>query len=113
MQKNGKKNGFEIFIGNQSDPKFWKNFIKEVGKIDILLDDGGHTYEQQILTTEYLLENINDGGLLVVEDTHTSYMNGFGLKQYSFIEYVKKLIDKINHRFDHFEKDQTEKSLLD
>ena len=38
-------------------------------------------------------------------------MNGFGLKQYSFIEYVKKLIDKINHRFDHFEKDQTEKRI--
>ena len=111
IAKKWEKNGFEIFIGNQSDPNFWKNFIKEVGKIDILLDDGGHTYEQQILTTEYMLENINDGGLLVVEDTHTSYMNGFGLKQYSFIEYVKKLIDKINHRFDHFEKHQTEKRI--
>ena len=39
------------------------------------------------------------GGMLVVEDTHTSYLNGFGYKKYSFIEYVKKFAEKINQRF--------------
>ena len=37
------KDGFEIFIGNQSDPAFWEDFISKVGPIDVLLDDGGHT----------------------------------------------------------------------
>lgn len=97
--KKWEKEGFEIFIGSQSDPEFWRDFIDKTGMVDIVLDDGGHTYEQQIVTTESLLPYINDGGLLIVEDTHTSYMDGFGDKKYSFIEYVKKLVDRINHRF--------------
>ena len=96
--KRWEKDGFEIYIGSQSDECFWRDFIKEVGPVDVVLDDGGHAYEQQIITTELLLDHINDGGMLVVEDTHTSYIDGFGPKQYSFIEYTKNVIDKINYR---------------
>jgi hypothetical protein len=42
---------------------------------------------------------MNDGGLIVVEDTHTSYLDGFGPKKYSYINYVKNKIDQINYRF--------------
>jgi hypothetical protein len=42
--------GFEIFIGSQSDPQFWADFYSKVGPVDILLDDGGHTNRQQIVT---------------------------------------------------------------
>lgn len=97
--KKWEEHGFEIYIGSQSDENFWKDFNSQVGSIDVILDDGGHTYDQQIITTEMLLSNINNGGILVVEDTHTSYMYGFGPQKYSFIEYVKKKIDEINHRF--------------
>lgn len=96
--------GFEIFIGSQSDEAFWQSFVAEVGPIDVVLDDGGHTYEQQITTAECLLPHINDGGMLVVEDTHTSYLNGYGPRHYSFINYVKRCIDKINHRFRRLRK---------
>lgn len=107
LNPNAKKwenHGFEIFIGSQTDKEFWKDFISKVGPIDIVLDDGGHTYEQQIITAECLLEGLKDKGILVVEDTHTSYMNGFGPKRYSFVEYVKQLIDRINYRFGKFHK---------
>lgn len=97
--KKWESQGFEIFIGNQGDESFWEDFIKKVGPVDVVLDDGGHTYAQQIITTESLLKNIKDGGMLVVEDTHTSYMSGYGLKKYSFIEYVKKFSDRIGLRF--------------
>ena len=97
--KKWEDDGFEIFIGSQSDEKFWNKFKKKVGKIDILLDDGGHTYEQQIVTTEAILDSINDGGLLVIEDTHSSYMKNYGQQKYSFIEYTKQKIDQINMRF--------------
>lgn len=102
LNPNAKKwedHGFEIFIGSQSDKNFWNKFQSKVGNIDVLLDDGGHTYEQQIITTEMMLNSINDGGMLVVEDTHTSYMNGFGPKKYSFMKYVYKMSDAINSRF--------------
>ena len=101
--KKWKNQGFDIFIGSKSDINFWKAFFQAVGPIDILLDDGGHTYEQQIVTAEMVLPNIKDEGLLVVEDTHSSYMKGFGRKKYSFIEYTKHFIDKINYRFGRFE----------
>lgn len=101
LNPNAKKweaEGFEIFIGNQSDPAFWEEVKRAVGPMDVVLDDGGHTYEQQIVTTEALLDNIRDGGVLVVEDTHTSYMLGFGPQRYSFMQYVANLVDRINHR---------------
>ena len=100
--KKWEEHGFQIYIGSQSDLKFWKYFSRKVGLIDVVLDDGGHTYEQQIITTECLLPSINDGGMILVEDTHTSYMEGFGPKQKSFISYTKMLIDKLNMRFGGF-----------
>ena len=93
----------------KSDIKFWKEFIKEVGLVDVVLDDGGHTYEQQIITTECLLSSINDGGIILVEDTHTSYKSGFGPKSKSFIEYTKMLIDKINMRYGNFSDHPSER----
>ena len=89
--KKWEKDGFEIFIGSQSDEKFWDNFFKKIGSVDIILDDGGHTNEQQIVTAHKGIPFIKDGGLLIVEDTHTSYMTKFGNpSKYSFIEWSKK-----------------------
>lgn len=112
LNPNAKKwveHGFEIFIGSQSDESFWKQFKSEIGKVDVILDDGGHKYEQQIITTECLLDSINDGGMLVVEDTHTSYMHGYGPMRYSFIEYVKQKVDEVNFRFGNFSDKKSER----
>lgn len=109
--KKWESEGFEIFIGSQSDSNFWKDFVKKVGSVDVVLDDGGHTYEQQIVTVEELLESINDGGKLIVEDTHTSYMNGFGPKKYSFMEYTKALVDLVNKRFGAFDGENAERRI--
>ncbi len=93
------KYGFEIFIGNQSENSFWKNFYKEVGKVDILLDDGGHTYEQQINTVNNSVDCINNGGMIIVEDTHTSYFRNFGYpSKYTFTKWAHKISDNINSR---------------
>ena len=102
--KQWEKDGFEIYIGSQSDPSFWEDLNKKIGSVDIILDDGDHTYIQQIVTAENVLDNIAEGGLLVVEDNHTSYMKGFGNKTFSFINYVNIWIDRINSRFDDFPK---------
>src|SRR5210317_980033 len=60
-----KKKNIDVFIGDQSNPMFWRNFFKKVGKVDIILDDGGHTNKQQILTLLNTINNINNGGKLV------------------------------------------------
>ena len=98
--KKFEEKGIEVFIGDQSNPKFWKYFFRKVGKVDIILDDGGHTNSQQILTTISCVPNINDNGMLIIEDTHTSYMKEFNNpNRYSFINFVKKCIDDINFTF--------------
>ena len=95
-----KEKGFEIFIGDQREISFWRNFFKEVGKIDILLDDGGHKNDQQIVTTLCALPNINDGGILIVEDTQTSFMKFGNFKHKSFINFVLGNVKKIHARCD-------------
>ena len=92
--------GIEIYIGNQSDPLFWENFFKEVGNVDIILDDGGHTNEQQLITLLESLNFINNGGVHIVEDVHASYLKRYGNPtKYSFINFSKKSIDDINFTF--------------
>ena len=94
------KNGFKIYIGNQSDKKFWDHFYKKEGKIDIILDDGGHKNLQQISTVHYSLPYIKDGGKIIVEDTGTSYVKKEfnNPSKYSFINYAKNVVDNIHRR---------------
>ena len=94
------KHGFEIFIGSQSSNVLWENFYSKIGKVDILIDDGGHDNDQQIITLNKTIPNIKEGGILLVEDTHASYLKKHGNpSKYSFINYSKHLIDVMNSRF--------------
>jgi len=105
------EHGFDIFIGDQANPLFWQQIITKYPQIDVVLDDGGHTYEQQIMTTELLKVHIKDGGLIVIEDTHTSYQNGFGFKSVSFLKYVQKKIDQLHYRLKSLNKEGNEKDI--
>lgn len=91
--------GIAIEIGSQEDEKFWAAFKEKYPRVDILLDDGGHKMNQQIVTFREMFPHIKDGGLYMCEDCHTSYWQDFGGGLHnpaSFIEFSKKLIDEIN-----------------
>ena len=95
------KFGFEIYIGDQADPLFWKKFYQKVGKIDILLDDGGHKNIQQITSFMESYNHIKPNGIIIVEDTHTSYMKKKGFKNpsnYSFINFCNLIIENLHRR---------------
>jgi hypothetical protein len=96
---------FEIYIGSQSDKNFWRQFYNKVGKVDIILDDGGHTNDQQIISLTESVNNINNGGLYVAEDVHTSYLKHYGNPyKYSFVNFTKKLIDDINFTYPNLDR---------
>ena len=77
-----------------------EKFFSKVGNIDILLDDGGHENHQQIITMSEAIPHVNDDGIIITEDTHTSYFKNFGNpSKYSFMNYSKYLIDVVNSRF--------------
>jgi hypothetical protein len=60
----------DVFIGDQSDPAFWRRFLAEVPRIDILIDDGGHRADLQIATLKATLASISPGGVYACEDSH-------------------------------------------
>lgn len=89
----------KIFIGDQADRNFLKRVRDQIGMVDILIDDGGHTMEQQIATFEELYPAVSETGIYLVEDLHTSYWEEYGggfKNPGSFIEYSKRFIDSIH-----------------
>lgn len=91
--------GYEFFVGDAGDLGFWDEFYRKVGEIDILLDDGGHTNHQVWTTFRSALPQVRDGGCIVVEDTHASYIADFGNpSDDSFISRMKLYIDEISYR---------------
>ena len=91
--------GYEIFIGDQSKSEFWRKFYKEVGMIDVLLDDGGHTNLCQIITVNESVHNVKDGGKIIIEDVGTSFLSSFGNpSKTSFLNYSKNVVNKLYGR---------------
>ena len=89
----------KIFIGSQEDRNFLDQVKSQIPRIDILIDDGGHTMQQQIVTFEEMYDHIKEDGIYLCEDLHTSYWVDYGggyKNPKSFIEYSKNFIDSIN-----------------
>jgi hypothetical protein len=66
----------DIFIGDQADRSFWREFSRQVPRVDILIDDGGHQTHMQVTTLEEMLPRLAPGGVYLCEDTHRE-MNAF------------------------------------
>jgi FtsJ-like methyltransferase len=91
--------GVKIFIGDQGDRAFLRSLAKALPPIDILIDDGGHTMQQQIRTFEELFPVVQPHGVYLCEDLCTSYWREFGggyRKRGTFIEYSKNFIDALH-----------------
>jgi hypothetical protein len=89
----------QIFIGDQEDRAFLGRLAAELPRIDVLLDDGGHTMRQQINTFEALYPRLSPDGVYLCEDIHTSYLKNYGggyKKRGTFVEYSKNFIDFLN-----------------
>lgn len=66
----------KIFIGDQQDRNFLRSVIQEIGRPDVVIDDGEHRANQQITAFEELYPTLSDKGLYIVEDTHSSLWGG-------------------------------------
>src|SRR5262249_15852097 len=78
----------KIFIVDQADSRFWREFRQKVPMLDIVIDDGGHQTEQQIVTIEELLPFLRPGGVYCCEDVHGAFNH--------FASYVHGLDHKLN-----------------
>ncbi len=114
--KEYEKDNIKIYIGDQTDINFLGSVIKEIGTPDIIIDDGGHTCNQQITSFDYLFQHLNNQGIYLVEDTHTSYHPDFQDRQdgLTFMDYAKSLSDQLNlwyknHNYKIYKKEVKEK----
>ena len=90
---------FDVVLGDQSSAEVLAKINDDHGPFDIIIDDGGHTMEQQITTATTLFPLLSDGGVFIVEDCHTSYWESFGggLHQPgTFIEWAKARVDDLH-----------------
>ena len=98
--KKAEENQIEVVIGDQGSKEFWNDFKVKVPKLDILVDDGSHQMNDQIITFQEIFYHISKEGVYLCEDTHTSYntqLPGSGYKNpASYMEYSKNFVDYIN-----------------
>lgn len=73
-----------MVIGSQSNRTFLENDFLSItgGGFDVIIDDGGHHYEQQSLSYQVLFDKaLKPGGWYIIEDIETSFW-GKGEKLY-------------------------------
>jgi hypothetical protein len=81
-------NNVKVFIGDQADRNFWKQFKKEAPAIDIVIDDGGHQPTQMMVSFEELFPQLNPGGIYLCEDIAGKF--------HRFAAYVNGLCNQLN-----------------
>ena len=85
-----------IEIIDQSNPDDLDRLAKR-GPFDLVLDDGSHVWQHQILTFQKLMPILNPGGYYILEDLDTSYGRYIpdykGTGGISAAAYLKELAD--------------------
>lgn len=71
-----------IEIGDAGDNVFLESLKRKYRKVDLFLDDGGHTMQQQIITMKEMLPHIKPDGVYMCEDLSTSWSEKFGGMSY-------------------------------
>ncbi len=92
----------KIYIGSQEDQEFLRQIKQENDEIDIVIDDGGHSMNQQIVSFQELFPHLAENGIYICEDIHTSYWPDFGGgygKEDTFVDYSKQFIDRLHARY--------------
>lgn len=95
--------GATLYVGDQANQTLLRQIVlqEQVKGLDIIIDDGGHTMDQQLTSLQLLWKLIRPGGVYVIEDLGTSYLEGFGgnpspKAPSTTMAYVKSLLDSVN-----------------
>lgn len=63
----------DVFIGNQTDTIFLDRVLGEIGIPDIIISDGSHVGDEEVLTWKHLFPKMKSGSLYILEDTSTFF----------------------------------------
>jgi hypothetical protein len=91
--------GGEIHIGDQSDPAVLARLVDSCGPFDIVIDDGSHIADHQLVSFFNLFPALKEGGIYIVEDLHASFWAGpqqssrYGI---NFYDFARGLVEKLS-----------------
>lgn len=91
----------KVFAGSQEDEAFLDSFINASGGgFDIIIDDGGHTMNQQIVSLQKLFPIIKPGGIYFCEDLATSYQAYYGAVEgaTTMMQVIQELLHDLNNK---------------
>lgn len=89
----------EIRIGSVSDREFLLGVARELGSVNLIIDDGSHDSKDQRIAFEILFPHLTESGLYIIEDLEHSYYwskHGGYLRPGSIIQKAKRLVDEMN-----------------
>jgi cephalosporin hydroxylase len=97
----------KTFIADQSRRDQLQKFIDKFGgNFDVLLDDGGHSMDQQQISLGYLFKFVKPGGYYILEDIHTSLTSiriGYGVEPdgaNSTLAMIERFVRSVPPRFE-------------
>lgn len=94
-----------VRIGSQADAAFMRSVAAEMGRIDVVIDDGSHDSRHVQAAFETLFPLLSEGGAYIVEDMHAAYWPSFSggyRAPESFVEWSKAMIDDMHHWYHSF-----------
>jgi hypothetical protein len=99
-----------IFKGDQTDINLLNDIIHKIKSASIIIDDGSHNPNHQLISFYHLFENLlENGGTYIIEDVETSYWNanqelyGYKIGYLNIIDYFTKLNHELNSRYNGYE----------
>lgn len=93
----------KVWQGSQIDLAFMSAVFAEIGRVDIMVDDGSHMNAHVIETFRHCLPLLAPDGIYAIEDVHTSYLPQYGgnpqasADPATIMGYFKRLADGLNH----------------
>jgi hypothetical protein len=100
----------EVFKGDQSNKLDLKKIVRNIKSADVIIDDGSHVPEHQLISFNYLFYKLlKFGGVYIIEDIETSYWQKGKLYDYdikagydkhnNIVKIFKDVIDIVNREF--------------
>lgn len=92
-----------VRIGSQADPDFLRSVVREMGGVDVVLDDGSHVMAHVKAALQVLFPLLSEGGTYMIEDLHTAYWKSYGGglgRSGNFFDVVRDAIDDM-HQWYH------------
>src|SRR5574341_1808616 len=93
----------KIYRGSQADESFLKEVLRQIGSLDIVVDDGSHENEHVISSFKILFPLLNETGIYAIEDVESSYWPESGgdsenlNNPTTIMNFFKGLADSLNY----------------